>query len=538
MQRVRWAGVGSIVIAAAQPAAAAATPCSAVQAQLKPGVVVKIDEGATCTQQFTLPAGAGLEGEGAGATLQPDPAGRAVTAKDGGAIVLRNLTIRGHSPADGSGGGGVLITGAASVEVTKVRFDGNVGATGSGGGLSATATGDITVTGSAFTGNSTTALNGGGGAAFLSGANVRVEGSTFDKNVLTPTAGTGGGAGSGGALYAIGSTSVRLTDNDFTANKVSGGRFISGGAVAVTGPALLLRNAYVGNELLASVPGSGSAVAAAGVCSAAPAVISLVDEQIFGNVAGTGAAVNAACADLRVVNSTIGRNTATSGARSLNGDDKSTLTLQNSIVDEYPTATITGCASRAFAFSDVCRKNAPLKGEGNICLNALLDTKGHLNALGETYDSPTIDGGSNALVGPEFTTDNEGLVRMFDGDGDGTAEVDMGASEFQVEGPVGGKPVIFFGGTPVAVKAGKTYRVRTGWTVHCQRGGSACPTTVNGRRGRRLAAGSFAQPTFKLTAKQAKAYKADRTLSLRITVTARAGTGAVVRAAPRVTLTA
>jgi hypothetical protein len=66
-----------------------------------------------------------------------------------------------------------------------------------------------------------------------------------------------------------------------------------------------------------------------------------------------------------------------------------------------------------------------LGGEGNFDADPLLDSAGRLMA-----GSPCIDAGSNALVGAGVTHDFEGRCRVVDGDGNGAAVVDIGASEY------------------------------------------------------------------------------------------------------------
>ena len=51
-----------------------------------------------------------------------------------------------------------------------------------------------------------------------------------------------------------------------------------------------------------------------------------------------------------------------------------------------------------------------------------------------TKDSPAIDSGENTYV-DDVPTDLDGKARKVDGDGDGTAIVDMGAFEYQIPCP-------------------------------------------------------------------------------------------------------
>jgi hypothetical protein len=69
--------------------------------------------------------------------------------------------------------------------------------------------------------------------------------------------------------------------------------------------------------------------------------------------------------------------------------------------------------------------DAALGGVGNFDADPLLDSAGRLMA-----GSPCIDAGSNALVGAGVTHDFEGRCRVVDGDGNGAAVVDIGASEY------------------------------------------------------------------------------------------------------------
>ena len=85
--------------------------------------------------------------------------------------------------------------------------------------------------------------------------------------------------------------------------------------------------------------------------------------------------------------------------------------------------------------TDVCEDGVPHPdGDGaapnsNVCVApALAGDKGDEN-VDQTAASPTIDAGDNALVDTDLTEDYAGDGRVLDGDGNGTATVDMGADE-------------------------------------------------------------------------------------------------------------
>lgn len=68
-------------------------------------------------------------------------------------------------------------------------------------------------------------------------------------------------------------------------------------------------------------------------------------------------------------------------------------------------------------------------GDGNICIDPLFvdPANGDYHLL---RSSLCVDAGSNSAVDPTTTSDLDGNIRILDGDGDGTAVVDMGAYEF------------------------------------------------------------------------------------------------------------
>jgi predicted outer membrane repeat protein len=78
----------------------------------------------------------------------------------------------------------------------------------------------------------------------------------------------------------------------------------------------------------------------------------------------------------------------------------------------------------AFAYSDV-DEELPAGGVGNIQADPLFET----GSLALTAGSPCIDAGRTDAV--TTLTDLGGAARLADGDGDGTADVDMGAFEYQ-----------------------------------------------------------------------------------------------------------
>ncbi len=125
------------------------------------------------------------------------------------ALHLQNLTFRhGHTPDEY--GGGAIVTGfqaGQTLEVVNCVFDGNQTNSGqwdSGGAIYHNGYGDITITGSTFTNNSTGGYDNHGGAVAvalwqLTPMTATITNSTFTNNTLTA-----GGSIGGGALSLVG----------------------------------------------------------------------------------------------------------------------------------------------------------------------------------------------------------------------------------------------------------------------------------------------------------------------------------------------
>ena len=113
------------------------------------------------------------------------------------------------------------------------------------------------------------------------------------------------------------------------------------------------------------------------------------------------------------------------------------LVIANSIVfgETVSDTPIAGFAARDVRSTDVCVDAAPHPdGDGtdpnsNRCVNPALATPPGDGDVDQTATSPTIDAGDNELVDPDLTEDYFGDGRVLDGDGNGTATVDMGADE-------------------------------------------------------------------------------------------------------------
>lgn len=365
--------------------------------------------------------------------------------------VFGDGTSQGANTA-GSRGGAIWTSGNAPVLIQDSRFNHN--STSFAAGAVVTFGGDLTVVNSSFTDNTATGSTYEGGAAIEvhPSGTTTISGSTFSGNHVTAGAGaqiTLGGAvviESGGNPAPL----VHLDNNLFQSNSISGGSPTQyspqGAGISLYGVASTSRNdRFIGNSL---GPGQGSGQAwGAGVsvigCQGGGASSATFENAVIaGNVAtgsAAGAGVYVGCADgpahLTLRNSTVAGNSAGGDTAGVWGGGDDVLDVVNSIIaGNSGGADLAGFNTRTVTFSDVCFSGAAHPGTGNICAApALVDPAA--GDVHETSPSPTIDLGSNADVASDLTTDFEGNLRITDGDGSGTATVDMGADESPAVAP-------------------------------------------------------------------------------------------------------
>jgi hypothetical protein len=199
-------------------------------------------------------------------------------AQSGNAFVYcRLFTCTSAAPAATALGGGVWSDGALTLSDSV--FEGNRAVQGGGssaaiqsGGGAAAGSGDVTVTGGRYTGNSAT---GRGGA--IQGTRVELRdveltgnsaGSIWYTNLL-------GAAGSGGAVHAATLTAERVTA---TGNNVTG---IGGGALSVSGDATIRSSSVRDNVVNHHRPWVGRQGGGGGISVAGSLDIS--DSAVIGN---------------------------------------------------------------------------------------------------------------------------------------------------------------------------------------------------------------------------------------------------------------
>jgi hypothetical protein len=390
----------------------------------------------------------------------------------GGTTIISNNTIGspGHGNTGLAGGALNMYVQTGSAVLSGNDISGNTATNGHGGGayLAANAGSVLTLSGNRFDANSVSGptIDEDGGAVFLFdlGATITIAENEFIENTIGPT--TGHAHGAGLAVNAGGSAQTRVTQiaNGFDENSIAAGAAGEAGGAGewIVGARVdSTRDSFTSNTI-SRTGGEGAGVGVEGL-SHPPGFFAgelhATDLIADGNrlaVAGRGAGVYAGGPDtctvadcpsvLELTNATVAGNCVDPGAGSeapgIAGSGADTLTLRNSIVYDHqaalpcgspaPLVDIAGFGTTSIAASDVCAglsgSGAPVAGVGNICADPLLENP-HFGGSRETAASPTIDRGDNAFVPASLTIDAAFDPRITDGNGDGTATVDMGADE-------------------------------------------------------------------------------------------------------------
>jgi hypothetical protein len=477
--------------------------CSSLQAQITSasarehhgeGLTVVLE--GLCKAGVTIPSesnvaiegapgtGSGFDGEGVSGAFISSAGGGVVTltgltfedAKSSTAPAVKLYALRAtlrddvfkEDSLEGEGGGGALIEISSCAEPPSVPT--------------------VTVTGSSFTGDKLK-LTGfdGGGALYIGngciGSMSVLDGDSFEGDTLEGASNAqllGGAlefAGVGEGSFPVLQEHDVLDSNRIVAagsggDRGGGGEWLQGASLTSVGDRFS-RNAIPGTTGAHWSWGGGVGIVNTYCGKAAPTESTLEDDVVAGNSIGSGTAedlggagVYVGCPPepaypnhLRLLDSTVTENSVATpgGVAGIDGHSSDQLTIANSIVasngggPEIGGFNGTGGLLSA-AFSDVCDEagTAPLSGEGDICAAPLLADEANPSSFDveETWSSPTIDAGSNALVPAGLTTDFYGNERILSGRaytpacGPGvtyTGErpyppvVDMGASEY---GPI------------------------------------------------------------------------------------------------------
>jgi PKD repeat protein len=330
-----------------------------------------------------------LQGAGAGLSIVSGSAaannGFVLTAIPSSAFTLdiRDLTVTGGGSS--SGGGGILVNGRGNARLTGMEARDNQGRSGVYIEDNANA---VEVRHAYLHHNTNTVGRDGGGIGMFCCAIVTIADSEIAFNSAP--------SGDGGGAWPFEADQVIFTGNYVHDNSAGG----SGGGLVVDsfgGGDLVINNRFIAN----------SASSGGGFYSAGGANVLFAGNLVARN-SGGGVLDGAYGPGLTIVNSTIADNVGAGLAfgRTTSGTE---------------------------AYNSIFWGNSPdIDGALTVSTGNLIGTDPKFAGPGDYHlggTSPAIDAGDNASVPAILTQDIDGDPRVLDGNGDGTARVDIGYDE-------------------------------------------------------------------------------------------------------------
>lgn len=366
--------------------------------------------------------------EGSDSTVQRSevlgtPLFRIFLITETGNLTLNDLTVRNGrtgSPVNGGFfgiqvGSGIRNFGMLTLNRCTVRD--NWGETYNGGGIASS--GSLTVNDSVITEND--AGDDGGGIA-ISGGLLSVKNSAIINNRALDEA-------AGGILMNGGTATILNTTVSGNISAIGGGIFNGGGELKVLNSSVINNN--TDQEFQTGLGGAGI------VNIGGTLVVSNTTISNNSSIGSTGGGIYNTSFDsgtVTLLNSTLSGNSATFGGGIFNGES-STLHVQNTIIANSGVGG--DCTNEGIIATNLANLVEDDSCNPTISGDPMLEALANNGGLTETHalmpTSPAIDSGDNAVCAalPVNNLDQRGELRPVDGNGDGTAECDIGAYEQQ-----------------------------------------------------------------------------------------------------------
>jgi CSLREA domain-containing protein len=271
-----------------------------------------------------------------------------------------------------------------------------------------------------ISGMTLTGGNGTGAASIGKGGAINANGGSLTLNGVHVT---GNSAGYGGGLAFINGSTSRILNSTLSANTAGGDTGVGGGGVAVSGGTLTIVNSTIsGNSSCAHEFCYGG-----GIYSYSTA-ITYRNVTITNNFSGYGGGIleEADAGTHNFGNTIVAGNTAAIFGNEIVGNYFTRFTsVGGNLVGDSPGDSV--------IFPGLTYQPTDIR-DTNPLLGALQNNGGTTPTRALLAGSPIIDKGLNSLVSPlapNFDQRGTGFARIRDGNGDGTATVDIGAFEVQ-----------------------------------------------------------------------------------------------------------